>query len=439
MGADERVIADARDLARHFGLGAKPKVAFRVGAEHEKIGVLADGSAVPYQGERGIGKVLERLAVGGYEAVREDGNVIALRRGSMSVTLEPGGQLELSGAVARDAYEAGRELCDHFDEVKQVSEGLGITWLAIGFRPFQTLADVPWMPKGRYRVMKAYLPTRGRLAHEMMKRTATVQANLDYEDEADASRKFRTAMGVTSLVTALYANSPLVDGKPSGYKTYRAAVWLETDPDRCGLLPFAFDSGDALFERYAEWALDVPMFFVYRDSYVPAGGLTFRRFLREGFRGQRATLSDWELHLSTLFPEVRLKRYLEMRGADSGPVELVRALPALWRGLLYDRDACAAAWQLVADLSMDEREQLRRDVPRQALEARVRGRSVRELARELIAIAKAGAKRLLRHEARLLAPLERIVEEGRVPADRVLDAYAAAAGDTAALMAAVRY
>src|SRR5262245_42333581 len=421
MGADERVIADARDLARHFGLGAKPKVAFRVGAEHEKIGVLADGSAVPYQGERGIGKVLERLAVGGYEAVREDGNVIALRRGSMSVTLEPGGQLELSGAVARDAYEAGRELCDHFDEVKQVSEGLGITWLAIGFRPFQTLADVPWMPKGRYRVMKAYLPTRGRLAHEMMKRTATVQANLDYEDEADAARKFRTAMGVTSIVTALFANSPLTENRPNGYKSYRAAVWLETDPDRCGLLPFAFELDDRLFARYAEWALDVPMFFVYRNGYIPAGGMTFRQFMAEGFRGERATEADWELHLSTLFPEVRLKHYMEVRGADSGPVEMVRALPALWRGLLYDGDACEAAWRLVRDWTLEERERIRREVPRLGLAATVRGRPIAQYARELVTVAREGAKRLGRHEARFFATLERIAVEVREPAAQVLE------------------
>jgi glutamate--cysteine ligase len=401
--------------------------------------VLADGRALPYEGESGIRALLERLAqAGGYEVVREDGNPIALRRGTASITLEPGGQLELSGAIAHDGFETAHELCHHLSDLKQLTADLGISWLAIGLRPFGGLDDVPWMPKGRYRVMREYLPRRGRLAHEMMKRTATVQANLDYEDEADATRKFRTAMAVTSLVTALYANSPLTGGAPNGYASYRAAVWLETDPDRCGLLRFAFEDG-SLFQRYADWALDVPMFFVYRERYLPAGGMSFRRFVAEGFQGHHATLFDWELHLSTLFPEVRLKHYLEVRGADSGPVELVRALPAFWRGLLYDREACDAAWALMRGLTWEERLMLRELVPRQALAATVAGRSVAELAVELCAIASAGAARLGRNEETLIEPLIEIARTRRPPFEHVLEAYRQSSGDVPKLIAALRY
>jgi glutamate--cysteine ligase len=437
---DPQPITDPRQLVEHFRAGAKPRDAWRVGAEHEKIGVYSDGRPIPYEGSGGIRALLEELArrTGG-RPVDESGSIIAIDLGRSSITLEPGGQLELSGTAAADATEAAPELLQHLALLKGISAPLDISWLAVGFRPFGRLDDVPWMPKGRYRVMKAYLPTRGRLAHEMMKRTATVQANLDYSDELDAARKLRTAMGVSSLVTALFANSPLVDGKPSGYLSYRAAVWLETDPDRCGILPLAFDDPETLFARYADWALDVPMFFVYRGAYTPAEGMTFRQFLAQGFRGERATLGDWELHLSTLFPEVRLKRYLEVRGADAGPADLVQALPALWRGLLYDSEACAAAWALVASLHRDERETLRREVPRQGLAVRVRDHTIGDLAGELIAIARAGLERLGGGDASLLAPLERVAAERRVPAEHVLETHARCGGDPARMIPALRY
>jgi glutamate--cysteine ligase len=294
------------------------------------------------------------------------------------------------------------------------------------------------VPKGRYVVMRDYLPTRGRLGHDMMKRTATVQANLDYADEEDAEQKMRAALSVTSLVTALFANSPLAEGRDTGYASYRARAWLDTDPDRCGLLPFAFERG-RLFQRYAEWALDVPMFFVYRHAYVPAGGMTFRRFLREGFEGDRATLADWELHLSTLFPEVRLKHYLEMRGADSGPRPMVLALPALWKGLLYDDEACAQAERLTHSMTFAERLALRDAVPRAGLSAVVGSHPVRELARELVGIARTGLTRVAPDEVPYLAPLEEVVATGRTPADRVRDAWTQAAGDPVAFLRAVAY
>lgn len=290
------------------------------------------------------------------------------------------------------------------------------------------------MPKGRYRVMREYLPTRGRLAHEMMKRTATVQANLDYLDEADAMEKLRLGLGLSSLVTALFAASPLKEGRPSGFQSFRASCWLETDPDRCGLLPFAFREG-ASFRDYAEWALDVPMFFLKRDGEYRPMHLTFRRFWREGWQGERPTAHDWEVHLSTLFPEVRLKRYIEVRQADASTRELARALPALWRGLLYDLPSRQAAWQLVRDWSFEERLALYRETPRLGLRATIRGTALLPRCQELVAIAKSGLLALGSPEgARLLDPLEQIATSGRTVANQVLDAHARVNGDPARLV-----
>ena len=277
------------------------------------------------------------------------------------------------------------------------------------------------MPKGRYRVMREYLPTRGSMAHEMMKRTTTVQANFDYEDEARAMEKMRVAIGLSSLVTSLFAASPLVDGKLSGYQSYRARAWLDTDNDRCGLLPFALEDG-ARFRDYAEWALDVPMFFVYRDGqYRPAGGMTFRRYLAEGWQGERATMADWDLHLSTLFPEARLKTFIEVRQADASSREMVRALPALWRGILYDADARKAAWALTADWPFDERLRVYRATPKAGLHGTAHGRPMRELCKELVAIARAGLIALdtTKKITLLLTPLKRIITTGRTLADNI--------------------
>jgi glutamate--cysteine ligase len=324
-------------LVQYFRTAAKPPSAFRVGVEQEKIAVLADGRPVAYEGPAGIGEILERMAARGFEPQREDGHVIALARGDDRITVEPGGQLELSGGAKTTAVLARDMLRAHVAEVQELAAPLGVTFIGIGARPFGTIDDVPWLPKRRYRVMRQYFPERGRdsrLAHYMMKTTATVQANFDYSDEAEATDKIRTAYGVTSIVTALYAASPISEGRPNGYKSFRAAVWLETDADRCGLLPFAF-SPTFSFRDYVEWALDVPMFFLVRGGeYRPAGGATFRRFMHEGLGAERATLADWEVHLSTLFPEVRLKRYIEVRGADAGPLPTAVALAALWRGVL---------------------------------------------------------------------------------------------------------
>jgi glutamate--cysteine ligase len=425
---DVRPLSSVDELVSRFVNGSKPKGALKIGVEHEKVGVVAGGRAPDYEV---IAKLLEAMAARGWNRVEEGGKLIALGRPTCgTITLEPGGQVEHSGAPWPTAIQAVRDNDKHTDELLPLAANLGISFLGCGFRPFGTLADVPWMPKGRYRVMREYLPTRGSMAHEMMKRTTTVQANLDYEDEARAMEKMRVAHGLSSLVTSLFAASPLVDSKPSGFQSYRARAWLDTDNDRCGLLPFLFKD-HAGFRDYADWALDVPMFFVYRDGqYRPAGGMTFRRFLREGWQGERATMPDWDLHLSTLFPEARLKTFVEVRQADASSREMIRALPALWHGLLYDADARKAAWALTADWPFDERLQVYRDTPKVGLHGRAHGRPMRELCTELVAIARAGLTSLgATEELPLLAPLERIAATGRTLADDIAAEYERVGGD----------
>jgi glutamate--cysteine ligase len=431
-------ISSPRDLVAYFQEAGKPRSEWRVGIEQEKIPVREDGLPAPYEGPNGIERLLTLLEGRGFTAQKEDGHTVSLRRGEERITVEPGGQLELSGPALISAT-AGREvLLAHVREVQALARPLGIRFIAGGFRPFGGLDDVPWLPKRRYVVMRSFLPTRGRLAHEMMKRTATVQANLDYANEEEAVDKIRTGLGITSVVTAMFASSPISDGRPNGHKSYRAAVWLETDEDRCGLLPFAFERGFA-FKHYVDWALDVPMFFVVRDGvYHPAGGMTFRRFLEQGWQGERATMQDWEIHLSTLFPEVRLKRYIEVRGADSAALPFAVALGALWRGILDDREARQAAWSLVADWPYSERLRLRREVPKGGLAVRIGGRTLAELAVELCRIARAGLGRLQEGAADqpLLDPLFEYAEDGRCPADDQLADFEAAGGDPKKLIAA---
>jgi glutamate--cysteine ligase len=437
--ASERPITGVQELVANFESGSKPASEERVGLEHEKIAVLADGRAPGYDL---IARLLEEEAKRrGWRRLEERGNIIALegaRRGT--VTLEPGGQVEHSGAPWPSAVEAARDNDAHLDQLIPVAAELGISFLGVGFRPFGTIDDVPWMPKGRYRVMRSYLPQHGKKAHEMMKRTTTVQANLDYRDERDAMDKLRLGLGLSSLVTALFAASPLVDGKPSGYQSYRASCWLECDNDRCGLLPFAFHDG-ASFRDYAEWALDVPMFFLYRDGeYREIGqGNTFRRFLADGLDGERATEKDWELHLSTLFPEVRLKKYLEVRQADASSREMARALPTLWRGLLYVAESRRAAWELVKGWSFDERLDLYQRTPKEGLRAKIRGIPLQKLAAEMIAIAKQGLLTLGSADgAAMLAPLEEIAATGRTVADKILDLHQRHQGDPAKLIEALK-
>jgi glutamate--cysteine ligase len=427
------------DLVAYFRSGAKPPAAFRIGIEQEKIGVTEDGRPVPYDGPRGIAEILARLAGRGFAATREDGHTIALERAGDRITLEPGGQLELSGGALATAAACRVTLDAHVREVSAVARELGIRFIGVGARPFGGLDDIDWLPKRRYAVMRTFFPRFGResrLAHSMMKMTATVQANFDYQSEADAVDKIRTAYGITSIVTALFAASPIVEGRPSAFQSYRAAVWLETDANRCGLLPFVFEPTFS-FRDYVEWALDVPMFFVLRAGvYHPASGMTFRRFMAEGWQALSATIADWEVHLSTLFPEVRLKRYIEVRGADAGPMPMARGLGALWRGILEDPTARAAAYALVAGVPWADREALRREVPRAGLAARFAGRTVRELAVELCRIADAGLSRLPggAGDRPLLDPLHARAEAGRAPAADLLEDFQAAGGDPRTLV-----
>jgi glutamate--cysteine ligase len=432
----ETPVESTADLLAPFRAAAKPRGRFLVGVEHEKLAVRDGGDPVAYEGERGIGALLETLGRRGWTEKREGGRTIAVARGDEHVTLEPGGQVELSGAALPTAAACAAGLARHVAELDAAARPLGIRFIAGGFRPFGTIDDVPWFLKRRYEIMRAYLPRVGRLAHEMMKRTATVQVNLDFSDEQDAADKVRVALATTSIVTALFAASPVSEGRPNGYKSYRAAVWLETDEARCGILPFVFERGFDL-ERYVTWALDVPMFFVVRgDRHHEAGGRTFRDLLREGFEGTAATYADWVLHLSTLFPEVRIKRTIELRGADAAPGPYASALAALWRGALDDPAARAEAWRLTADLTVDERERLRREVPRAGLAARARGRTLAELARALVEIADDGLRRLPggAGDRPLLAPLRESAAAGRSPADDMLADYERLGGDPARLV-----
>ncbi len=429
--AQSQPVESIDDLVRFLRKGEKPPEQWKVGTEHEKIGLYRDGyRPVPYEGEHGIGALLERIAeVDGWSRVQEEGRVIALGRGRASITLEPGGQLELSGAPLRTIHETCEEFNAHLALMKRVCEPFGVVWLGLGINPLHGVEAIPQMPKERYRIMREYLPTRASLPLEMMYATATVQANFDYSDESDMAAKLRLALGVTPIVSAIYANSSLSEGKANGFITRRMHVWSNTDPDRVGMLPFAFEP-DFGYRRYVEWALDVPMFFVVRDGhYHAARGLTFRQFMERGFREERATLEDFDRHLTTLFPDVRLKHFLEVRGADAVPPGLTCSLPALWKGLLYEPAARAAAWELVAEASSLEREAARAEVARRGLAASYAGRPVLELARQLTDIASEGLRRI-GHAGRrdpderpFLDPVLEQLEAGQSPGRVVLSRW----------------
>jgi glutamate--cysteine ligase len=435
---DDTPIESRDQLVAYLASGSKPREAWRIGTEHEKIGFRQDGNRpVPYEGRRGVRALLEGMeALLGWTAIRDGDNVIGLLdpTGGAAISLEPGGQFELSGAPLRTVHQTCREVHAHLAQVRQVAEPLGIAFLGIGMSPKWTRAETPIMPKSRYRIMANYMPKVGSLGLDMMFRTATIQVNLDFGDEADMVRKMRVGLALQPVATALFANSPFTDGRPNGYLSYRSEIWRDTDNQRSGPLAIAFEEGFG-FERYAEWALDVPMYFVVRDGrYRDMTAYTFRRFLAGAARAEMPdavpNMGDWENHLSTLFPDVRLKRYLEMRGADAGPWRRICALPALWVGLLYDDAALDAAWELVADWSAAEREGLRDAVPRSGLAAPFRNRTVLEIAKEVVGLAREGLKRrgaMTRDggfdEAEYLAPLEETLALGRTPAEIMLRQY----------------
>jgi glutamate--cysteine ligase len=406
-----------------------------MGTEHEKFGYrLDDLRPLPYAGERGIRAILTGLADRfGWRPVIEDGLPIALLDDTgASITLEPGGQLELSGALLDNIHQTCSEVNTHLTQVQSVSEPLDIAFLGMGFQPKWRREDMEWMPKARYRIMREYMDKVGTMGQDMMARTCTVQVNLDFGSEADMVHKFRTSLALQPVATALFANSPFTDGKPNGYVSYRSHVWEDTDPDRTGMLPFVFD-GDMGFEKYTDYMLDVPMYFVYRDGvYIDASGQSFRDFLRgklPALPGEQPTFKDWEDHLTTAFPEVRLKRFLEMRGADGGPWGRLCALPAIWAGLLYHQPSLDAAWDIARDWSMEERLKLREDVPRLGLKATIRGRTVQAIAKDVIELANDGlvARGRLNaagdNETGFLNPLRDVAESGVTPAERKVKLY----------------
>ena len=432
--APETPISGKAELVEHLAQGAKPDPAsWRIGVEHEKFGFnQKDLRPLPYFGPAGIKAMLEGLQRFGWQPVTEGENVIALSLEGQSISLEPGGQLELSGAPLETLHDTCRELNSHLAQVKKVAQEIGVGFAGIGFQPKWRRDDIPVMPKGRYNIMRAYMPKKGKLGLDMMLRTCTVQVNLDFGSEADMIKKMRVSLALQPIATALFANSPFTEGKPNGFLSYRSQIWTDTDPDRSGMIPFVFEPGFG-FERYVDWALDVPMYFVYRQGrYIDASGQSFRDFMAgrlPALPGEVPTMRDWADHLTTMFPEVRLKRYIEMRGADGGPWWRLCALPALWVGLIYDQTALDAAWELVRDWTDAERQQLRDEVPRTALNTRFRKRTVREIAGDVLAIAGDGLRRRHRlsasgeDEGHLLDSLRTIVASGRTPAEDLLALY----------------
>ena len=431
---DEQQISTKRQLVEYLEAGCKPRGLWRIGTEHEKFPFFtADLRPVPYEGENGIGAMLQSLTRFGWTPKYEGGVIIALKDSNGgSITLEPGGQLELSGAPLKTIHQTCDEVHAHLHELREVNGELGIGMLGLGFQPKWARSDIPWMPKGRYEIMRAYMPKKGKLGLDMMTRTCTVQVNLDFSSEACMVRQFRVALALQPVATALFANSPFSEGAPNGFRSFRSHVWTDTDPDRTGDLPFVFEPGFG-FERYVDYILDTPMYFVQRGSrFIDVSGQSFRDFLDgrlPGFPDQLPCLDDWTDHLTTVFPEVRLKHYLEMRGADGGPWPILCALPALWVGLLYDPEALDEAWELVRDWSAEERAGLRRDVPRLGLSAPFRGKTVQDLALQVLPMARAGLERRGRldgfgqTEAHFLDGLQLTAETGLSPADRLLQQY----------------
>src|SRR5437667_4316920 len=429
-----RPIESRADLLSVFEGGEKPQGDWRIGTEHEKfVYRTADHRAPSYDEPGGIRDLLKGLTEYGWEPVIENGNVIALAGPDGNISLEPAGQFELGGAALQNLHRTCAEAARHLDQCKAVGERLGLGFLGLGMWPDKARDDLPVMPKGRYAIMLNYMPKVGSLGLDMMLRTCTIQVNLDYSSEADMVKKFRVGLALQPVATALFANSPFTEGKPNGFKSFRSHIWEDTDPDRTGMLPFVFEDGFG-YERYCDYALDVPMYFVYRDGrYIDVAGESFREFL-DGklpqLPGEKPTITDSTDHLSTAFPEVRLKSFLEMRGADGGRWSRICALPALWVGLLYDGQALDEAWERVRHWNIESREKLRHDVPRLALETVTPdGQSMREFAGEVLEIAAGGLTRRANlnsagdNEGGFLDPLRDVVATGMTPADRMLHKY----------------
>ena len=427
-----RPAEDVEQLVEYFREGETPRADWRVGTEHEKLGLYAKTlKPVPYDGDKGIRALLSAIEKRhGWKPLSDAGLLVGLERDGRTITLEPGGQLELSGNPLVSLHETEREFRDHIALVNGISAELGIVWLGLGLHPIAAVSELPRMPRERHQIMRQYLGARDTLGLHMMHATAGVQANFDFADEADAARKLRLALAASPVSTALFANSPFSEGKPNGFQSRRAEIWRHTDNDRWSLLPFAFapDFGaGTAYRRYTEWALDVPMFLIVREGHsLPARGVTFRRFMAEGFGAHRATLADWVVHLTTVFPEVRMKRVIETRGVDAVPGAQVCALPAFWKGLLYDDQALAAGLERLASWSHGDVDALHAAVAREGLRAKAPDGPVLEVARELVALSRQGLQRQAvrnaagEDESIYLEPLQRVAERGTSPAAQLL-------------------
>ena len=424
------------ELVAWLEAGCKPKSEFRIGTEHEKTPFTLEGHRpVPYQGARGIEALLEGMKLLlGWEPITESGKIIGLYdvTGGGAISLEPGGQFELSGAPLETVHQTSAELMAHLAQVHEIATPLGIGFLALGMTPSWSRAEIPRMPKGRYRIMTDYMPKVGEYGLDMMYRTCTVQTNLDFSSEADMVKKLRVSVALQPVATALFANSPFTEGKPNGFLSFRAEIWRDTDNARAGMIPWSFEDGMG-FERWVDYALDVPMYFVKRgDRYIDVSGSSFRDFFagkNTAMGSERPTLSDWANHLSTIFPEVRLKRYLEMRGSDGVSWQQLPALSAFWAGILYDDAGLDAGWEIVKRWTKEQRQQLRDDVPRLGFKAKIGNRYLFEIARECLVLAHGGLRRrgyvdhLGRDETRFLSTLDQIVETGRTPAEEMLNKF----------------
>ncbi|SDN60645.1 glutamate--cysteine ligase [Lutimaribacter pacificus] len=423
-------------LAGYLESGCKPKEDWRIGTEHEKFGYCKDTHLpIPYDGPRSVRAVLEGLRdKHGWAPMEEGGNLIGLTKGGANISLEPGGQLELSGAALETIHQTCDEVNEHLREVKDIADKVGVGFIGLGAAPEWTHEQMPMMPKGRYRLMTSYMDKVGTMGKSMMYRTCTVQVNLDFSSEADMVKKLRVALALQPVATALFANSPFFEGKPNGHKSWRARVWRDLDPARTGMLPFVFEDGFG-FDRYVDYALDVPMYFVYRDGeYIDALGQSFRDFLNgklPALPGETPTLSDWADHLTTIFPEARIKKYMEMRGADGGPWRRICALPAFWVGLMYHQDSLDAAWDLAKHWDAETREAWRVEASVRGLQAIVGGRRMIDLASEVLDISRAGLKArarpglggMVQDERHFLHALEDSIETGQAPADELLEHY----------------
>jgi glutamate--cysteine ligase len=423
-------VENKAQLVTYLENGCKPESDWRIGTEHEKFPFLKDTNApVPYHGESSIRALLEGIRDQfGWDGTAESGNIIALlaKDGGANISLEPGGQFELSGAPLETLHETASEIDTHLLQAKTVADQLGIGFLGLGASPLWTRDETPVMPKGRYGIMAPYMDKVGTMGRDMMFRTCTVQANLDFGSEADMVKKMRVSLALQPIATALFANSPFLEGKPNGYKSFRSHVWTDTDNQRAGMLPFMFEVG-ASFERYVDYALDVPMYFIMRKgAFLNTAGESFRKFL-DGklpqLPGEKPTMRDWADHLTTLFPEVRLKKYMEMRGADSGLAPMLKALPAFWTGILYDTSSLDAAWDLVKSWSAGQRQKLRNDVPRQALAASIKGRSAQHIAQDVLKIVRKGLAARGHAEEIYLDPLDEIAASGKTSADMLLEKF----------------